>query len=232
MNESAESMQGTNRRLTPVEVGMIVRLYRHSRELKRIALAAEAHVSDKTLERLESGIVVREDSYRRVAAAMGLPEDAFIKEEYIPTPSEYLEQQEKAEAEFQKNHTRVPVARLTDPRQLLDIFGAHSSIVDDHKVTVEHLELVASFKENFRDWSDIANELPETERLRAAMSLVDEAREIERAGYAVGVGATDRYGIAGVRTNMSVVALFPKPRGSMDPLPDAIWLPKKMRMGF
>lgn len=146
MSESAESTRGTCRRLTPTEVGMVVRLYRHSREIKRTALAAQAHISDKTLERLEAGISVREDSYRRVAVAIGLPEDAFIKEEYIPTPEEYLEQQEKQQDEFRKSHTKVDVAPLNDPRQLLAVFGAHSSIADDHKVAAKDLALIAAFK--------------------------------------------------------------------------------------
>jgi len=91
MSENVEGIRGAYRRLTPVEVGMVVRLYRHSHELKRTALAAQAHISDKTLERLEAGVPVREDSYRRVALAIGLRDDAFIKEEYIPTPEEYLD---------------------------------------------------------------------------------------------------------------------------------------------
>lgn len=152
--------------------------------------------------------------YRRVAGAMGLPDDAFIKEEYIPTPEEYLEQQERAQAELQHRHTKVPVARLTDPRQLLDVFGAHSSIVDDHYVADDDLELVASCKENFRDWADVVSELPETARLEAAKSLLEEARAIERAGYAVGIGLTDRYGIRSVRMTMNVPVFFPKPGGT------------------
>lgn len=43
MNESAEGMQGIYRRLTRVEIGMVVRLYRHGRELKRITLDHKRH---------------------------------------------------------------------------------------------------------------------------------------------------------------------------------------------
>lgn len=232
MSENVEGIRGAYRRLTPAEVGMVVRLYRHSHEIKRTALAAMAHISDKTLERLEAGVSVREDSYRRVAVAIRLREDAFIKEEYIPTPEEYLEQQERQQDELRKTHTKVDVAPLTDPRQLLALFGAHSSIADDHKVAAKDLELVAAFKENFRDWSDIAAELPETARLDAAQSLLEEARTIERAGYTVSVGTTNRYAIGGVRVNMCVLVFFPKPPGLRESPPDEVWLPKKMAMGL
>jgi transcriptional regulator with XRE-family HTH domain len=232
MSENVEGIRGVYRRLTPVEVGMIVRLYRHTHEMKRAALAAQAHVSDKTLERLESGVPVRADSYRRVAAALGLEEDTFVKDEYIPTPDEYLEKQEREQANFHNSHTKVSVAPLTDPRQLLAMFGSHSSIADDHKVAVEDLELVASFKENFRDWSDIASELAETARLEAAKSLLEEARIIDRVGYVVSVGMTDRYSISGAKVNMSILVFFPRPTRSGERLPDEVWLPKKMGMGL
>jgi transcriptional regulator with XRE-family HTH domain len=230
MADKVEGIRGEYRKLTPLEIGMIVKLFRHGRDIKRAVLAADSSVSEKTLERVEAGQVVSEDSYRRIARAMGLKEDAFVKEEYVPTPEEALEQQEREQAEFAANHTKVAVAPLTDPRQLLALFGCHSNITNDRLVAAEDLELTTEFKEAFRDWSDIAAELPDTERLKAAGSLLDQAHTIERAGYAVYVGETDRYRIGSSRTRMSVVVFFPKPTGSRQELPNEIWLPKRMDM--
>lgn len=115
MNQNEEDMLGTRRRMTPQEVGMIVRMYRESNQVKRAALAAQANVSEKTLERLEAGVPVQETTYRRVAIALGIAEDSFIREEYIPTPEEYLHRQEAEQAKFKKTHTKVDVARLIDP---------------------------------------------------------------------------------------------------------------------
>lgn len=105
-------------------------------------------------------------------------------------------------------------------------------MADDHKVSADDLDLIAAFKENFRDWSDISSDLAETARLDAARQLLEQAQEIERAGYAVCIGLTNRYSINGVRIDMVVIVFIPHREPSGVPLPTEIWLPKKMGMGW
>jgi hypothetical protein len=49
MTENIDSLNGEYRRFTSAEVGTTIRLLRRIRGLKRAVLAAEAHVSEKTL---------------------------------------------------------------------------------------------------------------------------------------------------------------------------------------
>jgi transcriptional regulator with XRE-family HTH domain len=79
MTENIEGLHGDYRRFTSAEVGLTIRLLRRMRGLKRTVLAAEAHVSEKTLERAEAGEGISEDSSRRIARALGTKETAFIE---------------------------------------------------------------------------------------------------------------------------------------------------------
>lgn len=85
MSENVEGIRGEYRKLTPFEIGMIVRLLRERRGIKRAVLAADANISEKTLERVEGGARVRAESYRRIAEALGLNGKMFTTASYIPS---------------------------------------------------------------------------------------------------------------------------------------------------
>jgi hypothetical protein len=82
VRERRQILRGEDRRLYPWEVGAVVRLERYRIRLKRLSLAMEATVSEKTLERLENGEAVSDRTYRRVAAALGLPDSTFLTRHY------------------------------------------------------------------------------------------------------------------------------------------------------
>jgi len=58
----------------------MIRSFRQEQGIKRAALAADANMSEKTLERAEGGQGISEDSCRRIARALGLQEDVFVGE--------------------------------------------------------------------------------------------------------------------------------------------------------
>lgn len=229
MSDDVEGIRGEYRKPTPAEIGLMVRLFRERLGLKRASLAIDANVSEKTLERVESGTAVRDNTYKRIAEALGLNSAAFTTDAYIPTIEELAETAKREQDELRKTHNSVPVVRLTDPRQLLRLFQTHCVIADDHKVDAKDLDAIAALKENLRDWSDIASEIPETQRLEAARQLLDQAKAIENSGYEVRVGVTDRYSVGGSRMEMTVVAFLPNTTAEM---PSEVWLPKKMKMGW
>ena len=229
MSDEVEGIRGEYRKPTPDEIGQIVRLLREQRGIKRASLALDANVSEKTLERVESGVAVRDAAYKRIAEALGHDGAACTTAAYIPTIEEVTEQAKREQDEVRRTHNSVAVERLADPRQMLRLFQTHALIVDDHNVDARDLDAVAALKDNLRDWSDIASEIPESERLGAARQLLIDARAIETSGYEVRIGVTDRYTIGDSPVQVAVVAFIPT---TMPEMPSAVWIPKKMGMAL
>jgi transcriptional regulator with XRE-family HTH domain len=106
MRENVTGIRGEFRELTPKEIGDFVWSMRKLRETKRLVLAQEAGISEKSLERLESGVRVSDEVYRKVALAVGQKEDAFLGPRYISTQEETIkkaiENLEKLESDHKK----------------------------------------------------------------------------------------------------------------------------------
>lgn len=66
----------------------MIRMFREGHGIKRAVLAADAHISDKTLERAEAGHAISEESYRRIARVLGPQDDVLVSELFIPAPEE------------------------------------------------------------------------------------------------------------------------------------------------
>ena len=196
MKENVTGIKGEFRELTPKEIGDFVRSMRRLRETKRLVLADEAGISEKSLERLESGVRVSDEVYRKVALAVGQKADAFLGPHYIRTPEEALkkaiENLEKLESDQKKWEAEnllidaSPFEDERDVRKILDCWGA--MLVNDSEIEGEAVDLAAAFKQNLTDWCDIASEIGETGKLNACRSLLQEIREIERHGYVARFG--------------------------------------------
>lgn len=76
------------RRLSPAEIARIVKSARRRRDMKQSVLAKLAKLNIRTIERLERGTKLADESYRRVAHALDLPADIFIQSNYVPSSSE------------------------------------------------------------------------------------------------------------------------------------------------
>jgi len=70
------------------------------------------------------------------------------------------------------------------------VLGTHGMIVDDHFVTDDAADEVASFKDLLQGWNDVYAELfTHGEKLEACRSLVEGAQQVEARGYVI------RYGV-------------------------------------
>lgn len=221
--------KGEHRRLTPAEIGKFVFQTRTERKIKRASLAADANLSDKTLERLEAGERVGDTSYRQIALALGLPHDLFTAETYVPTAEEAVQMVNQAQEDFLRSHLRVEVAKLTDPRQLLSLYPGHGVVVDDSQVAAEHAEAVAIVKELLVDWGDILDDIPYTARLDAAKQILEHIDEVERHGYSAFGGTARNVEVEnGVQFKMVLVVFFPSKDAGQGRR--EVWIPKRMSM--
>ena len=88
---------------------------------------------------------------------------------------------------------------------------------------------IAEFKDNLRDWSDVAAEVTESERLEAAGQLLTQIKAIERRGYHAAAGVANRY-VRTSRFEMAVVVFFGAPFGETFTNESEVWLQKTMSM--
>jgi ribosome-binding protein aMBF1 (putative translation factor) len=79
MSESVEGIRGEYRRLTSPEVGMMIRMSRQLRGIKRAVLAVEARVSEKTVERAEAGEGISADSaFKKPTGMIQTPSEIWL----------------------------------------------------------------------------------------------------------------------------------------------------------
>jgi transcriptional regulator with XRE-family HTH domain len=231
MNTEVSGIKGEFRRPKPEEIAMMVRLFRKTRGIKQAGLAASAGVVERTLDRLEAGKSVGAETYRRVATALGLDGTAFTAERYVPTVEETIERLERQSDELERSHTRVQVSRATDPRQILQLFDTHALLFDDSKLKVEHLDPAAEAKQLIVDWGDIAPELDQPGKLKAAKEVLETLQRIEALGYIVKIGAIESYPASSRNAwNLGLVVVFPRPITAYDSLPSEVLIKNEMNM--
>jgi transcriptional regulator with XRE-family HTH domain len=231
MAEGVEGIRGEYRRLTSAEVGLVIKACRELQGIKRAALAADANVSEKTIERAEAGEGVSEESARRIARALGMQERAFVDEIYVPTLEEIARAKEQQEETLRRTHRPVPVAPVRGLRDILSLRGSCAHFDETQHVSEEHLHAYADLKQNLVDFVDIADDLTEPDRVRTAAEILSQAREFERMGYVLKLGVTQDYRWRGQAWPCSVLAAFKKPKGAIG-TPSEIWLPKETRLGL
>ena len=231
MTTEVSGIKGEFRRPKPEEIAIMVRFFRKARGIKQASLAASAGVVERTLERLEAGKSVGVQTLRRVAVALGLDGAAFTAERYIATAEEALERLERQSEELERSHTRVPVSRATDPRQILSLFGKHAYLFDDSKIKAEHLESVTEAKQLILDWGDIAPDLDEPGKLKGAREVLETLQRIEALGYVVKIGAVESYPASDHQGwNVGLLVVFPRPNSAHDSLPSEVLIKNEMKI--
>jgi transcriptional regulator with XRE-family HTH domain len=222
-------INGEYRQLTLAEIALMVKALRKLRGFKQSALAAQACVVERTLERLETGKSVSAQTYERVAAALQLDPALFTSEIFVPNPAGAVAWHAKQAEERDRTHVKVSVLSVGDPRQIRELFGRHSLWFDDSRVKPEHLARVAKAHELLADYCDIASELPETDKLRAAREVLGEIREIEALGYCVKIGCIEDYKMCGLSDwSMGIVVIFPRSKNSGQAAPDEVYVRREM----
>jgi transcriptional regulator with XRE-family HTH domain len=233
MTNEISGIKGEYRRPNSGEIAMLVRMFRQARGIKQAALAAAADVAERTLERLEAGKSVSSETYRRVAIELGLDAGAFIDERYIATPHEAFERVERRLDELEKTHVRVPVAHATDLRQILRLLDPAALIFDDSQIKVEHLETSAELKQLLLDWRDIASDLDEPGKLKAARGVLEAIERLESLGYVVKVGVAESYPASGNSIwAMALAKVYPQPGSAREALPTEVLLKTGLKMSL
>lgn len=228
---NVQGIKGDFRRLTSAEVGLMIRMLREGQGIKRAVLAVDAKMSEKTLERAESGQGISEEYSRRIARALGLREDAFVAELYVPAPGEAEQMFKRQEEELRATHRPQAVAELNGIRDVLSLIRSHLLFADNQQVAESDLEDFASLKQSWWDWNAVSGDIPEPELIRGAQSFLDEIRSFEARGYVVKSGIATRYHRDGSAVPVAILVAFRKPKSRVD-TPNEVWLPKKTSVGF
>ena len=194
------TQEQTNYRcLTPQEIGDSVAMFRKAASMKQLTLALEAGVTERTVQRIENGEKVNEDSLRAIARAFRMDENSFIglrqvmsKEEAIAEAMKTLEQRKLIDAHR--------FATLKDAESVL---GTHGMLIDDHFVTDDAATEAADFKDLLSDWNDVYSELYSAgEKLTACRSLLGAAQKLEAKGYVI------RYGVHTTEDDYQMVTML------------------------
>lgn len=227
---NVQGIKGEYRRLTSAEVGVMIRMLRQSQGIKRAVLAADAHMSEKTLERAESGQGISEEYSCRIARALGLQESTFVAEQYIPAPDEAEQMLKKQDEKLRATHQPQTVAEINGIRDVLPLFRCALFFADDQNVMEADLEAFAGLQTDLWEWNAISGEISEVERVRGAQSFLDQIRSFESLGYVVKLGIGTRQWHGG-EVSVAIMTAFRRPKGTTG-TPTEVWLPKKMSVGF
>lgn len=191
--------QNEYRCLTPQEIGGAVVMLRKGAGMKQITLALEAGVTERTVQRIENGEKVNDDSLRRVARTFRMDEESFIG------PRAVLRKEEawKEAATALEKLKLIDAHRFATLKDAEAVLGTHGMVIDDHFVADDAATEVAEFKDLLQDWNDIYSLLlSNTEKLYTCRSLLSGARRLEAKGYVI------RYGVYTTQDNYRLVSVL------------------------
>ncbi len=170
-----QEKRGEYRTLTAAEFGELVKVFRSKNDWKQITLAYEAGVTERTIQRIEKGEQVSDETRRQIAKAFRLREDFFTKPDYVPTAEEIESLLKRTGEKFMA----VAARRLQGARDFEEILNVgHAYLIDGSMLPDDMQEEVASFKDTFHDWTWVFSELGHVEQLRACRSLWEHANNI------------------------------------------------------
>lgn len=205
----AANDQGEYRELRPDEIAACVRAWRERLGLKQINLASQAHVDERTIQRIEHSKHVSDESLQRVGKALGLTEMAFVGPRYIPTKAEAERIAKDWQNEWEKKWALVDVHVLDGQWCFESIIGAQAFHVDDQDVTDDGEELVAALRDQVMDWNCVYGEIPATSQLDARRDLFEHVTKIEQLGYALRYGTYDAaFGPQRVQVKVAVILII------------------------
>jgi len=108
-------------RPSPVDIAKFVKEARAHFEWKQLTLAHEAGVTEKTIERIESGKMrLSEETLVKIAKAFKLPDRFFIEPGYWPSDEEL----EACAREAKRVYTTAELHPITAPLDLDNILNA------------------------------------------------------------------------------------------------------------
>ena len=217
-------MQQTNgkgrfRCLSPQEIGEFVAETRKQKAMKQITLAQNAGITERTLQRVESGKKTNDDTLRKIARALSLPENALVEPLYVPSAEEI----QSGISGFYSEYRPVEAREFATLRDCDAAMGVHAYVMDDRQTPTELAREIAVFMDSFRDSTDMYKHLSHTERLEANESMLEQSRSIRQLGYRIDYGvytSEDGYRI----TCFSVASQSGRNSGTNR----VFWVPRRM----
>ena len=192
-------------------VAFFVRMVRGMRQWKQTTLADFARVSLSTVERVERGEKVSEESLDRIALALGYDHG------YLTTPRNPCSPDEvAAQLERMAQLEPVAVAPLRKHRQVRDLANCQAYLIHRPDVPEAYDDDIASLAE----WLDLASFIltapldglpsPETRRRDLYEDILSSVQELEQRGLTVlsGVMHTPREGIPNWK--VALLSITPK----------------------
>jgi transcriptional regulator with XRE-family HTH domain len=179
--------KGEYRCLTPQEIGSTVAMFRKMMDWKQLTLALEAGVNERTVQRIERGEKVDDDTLRKIANALRLRGDGFLGPRYIPTSEELQAQFEKTRKELML----IEAHSLSTIKDCEAILGGDGNIVHDSALPEEMADQVAALRDQLQDSGDIWSDLTNAQKLEACRSFFAEVQKIEEQGFKIRYGVYD-----------------------------------------
>jgi transcriptional regulator with XRE-family HTH domain len=201
--------KGEFRNLTPAEIGKAVVNFRKMSGMKQITLAHEARVTERTIQRIEQGEKVNDETLRQVAQALRLKPDSFIGPRYVRDEAD-------ARAHAEKMLAEVFIINANDLVTLKDcaaVLSTDGYFVDDRSAGDELAHQIAVLRDTLQDWGDMYREISHTEKLAACESVMELIREMENAGYGF------RYGVYKSDDDFDISVLLILPKKDIETVP-------------
>jgi transcriptional regulator with XRE-family HTH domain len=189
---------------TSQEIGDAIARFRKVFGLKQINAAHDARVDERTVQRIEQGKKVDQETLRKVARALRMEdENYFIRPHHFLSPEEASERATRALDAVM----RIDAHRLANLRDCEAVLGTDGKIVDDCQVTDAAAVQAARFKDSLEECKyGFSDSLSHEEKVHVCQSLLLEVKRLEAFGYVL------RYGIYKTQDNfnLSVMLLVPK----------------------
>jgi transcriptional regulator with XRE-family HTH domain len=184
--------------LTPQEIGRAVTMFRHAAGMKQITLAMEAGVTERTVQRIERGEKVNEDSLRAIARAFRMDENSFFGPRQVLSDEDAIAQTLKQ----LEGLIVIEAHRFATLKDAEAVLGTHGMVLQDQAISDDAAEELAEFRDLLRDWNDLYSSLcSNTEKLQASRSVLDGAKKLEARGYVI------RYGVYNTADDFRLVAI-------------------------
>ncbi len=205
-------------------VAQNVRSLRESRKWTQAQLAKAAGVTERTIQRIESGTPVLAESLLCLAAAFDVPVDLL----QAPTPEQVAAENEAKRVLSERTVVPLrPIGRASDFEPLFG--GIHAHRIDRVPLTTtESEDAYAELQELVRDIGDIWSDVEVAHRMDLIRSLQPTLDTLTKLGFVVSAGTGDLHSPA-LRMNVTCLFVFVS---TADEPKLAASVPKKMDFTF
>jgi transcriptional regulator with XRE-family HTH domain len=217
---------------TPADLAGMIKFLRDENKWSQATLAEIAKLTDRTIQRVESGEPSSVDTRRALAGAFKLDDlDTFNK----PMPFPNVEKWKARSADIEKTTVVVPLTKIADGRTIRTMIeGTHSAAIEEIGDTTEEArEAFAGIADYLTDYNDVRECYSMSQRLGVDRDMDALLKTIDEEGAAVGAGLRH----ASVRFKSDAAGIDPMDWTNIylvlaraDTLPSSIRVPKKISL--